>query len=752
MGGVRRFLVGTVAVTLFVTFVPVGSLARGRRSAPGPLVTDVRVGEPSYLQRRPLRFRPGLRREALRVPGRTQPFGPPVTPDDVGQIRAWLASDAVAGVYLKDYQLRGVGENIEVWVAHDRDPISTNLYFPKGDCRNGARTRITDEQVQYLIDEYDNTILPAESSAFSVAQPHDGSNALLPTLPNVNLPADYFAGDGTNVVALIDNVRDANFYDRNNSKNLAYTAGFFSGAFNVLVDRNVMTIDAWDWLHRTGASPPDEPVPGNNCTSAPARPFLYEGVFAHEYQHLLEFYEDVDEFPWVNEGLSDWAMYLTNYVTPDVPITDTGFNSHIQCFLGFSSLQTPANPNPHPGGAENSLTRWGDQGEDELLCDYGAAFSFILMLDQRYGQDFITALHREDANGLEGLQTLLDAEGATAADVLHQWAAAVALDGLLDDGAALTGGAEADYTVDALNATIRWNAPNGYSSHGAPPNGSDYVRLRDANGAFLGAGSLEQLSFDGAERLAPLPVRWWVDRSPPQHGANPALFSGSGTNFDRAIVRPVRVRAANPWLTVDTRWLTERTWDFGFVQVSSDGGRTYRSLDNRYTTRAANPQAVAAVRDNLPGLTGNSKGWQRIRFNLERYAGRRVLLAFRYVTDGLVDGPGWWIDRVALGKNVLSLGRKLGGWRSPTQIRRTPVSGWSVQLVAYTGDGSEAWLAPVNLGPGFAATLDAQQIEDAVGGNAEFVSAIVTYDEPTETIGQYAPYRLVVNGARQPGG
>ncbi len=61
---------------------------------------------------------------------------------------------------------------------------------------------------------------------------------------------------------------------------------------NDFLDRNVMTIDAFDWLHRTGANPPDEPVPGDFCTSAPARPFLYEGVFAHEYQHLLEHYED----------------------------------------------------------------------------------------------------------------------------------------------------------------------------------------------------------------------------------------------------------------------------------------------------------------------------------------------------------------------------------------------------------------------------------------------------------------------------
>ena len=79
-----------------------------------------------------------------------------------------------------------------------------------------------------------------------------------------------------------------------------------------------MTIDAWDWLHRTGANPPHEPT-ADPCTSAPARPFLYEGVFAHEYQHLLESYEDPGETIWVNEGLSDWVMSYVGYVGPFPP-------------------------------------------------------------------------------------------------------------------------------------------------------------------------------------------------------------------------------------------------------------------------------------------------------------------------------------------------------------------------------------------------------------------------------------------------
>ena len=262
----------------------------------------------------------------------------------------------------------------------------------------------------------------------------------------------YYAGDGDKIVILVDNVRDDNYNDLNNSQGLSYIAGFFSSTINTLLDRNVMTVDSFDWLHRTTANPPNEPVAGNNCTSKPARPFLYEGVFAHEYQHLLESYVSPAETTWVNEGLSDFAIAATGYVDPKTPITETGFDSHLQCFLGWLGVATPANPNPRPtSGPENSLTSWEDQGPGEILCDYGAAFSFMLWLSDHYGCSFMSALHSEPTDGLPGLQKVLDARmtGKTAQEVIHLWAAAVAVDKSLDSGANLrwpvSGGVAPDF-------------------------------------------------------------------------------------------------------------------------------------------------------------------------------------------------------------------------------------------------------------------------------------------------------------------
>ena len=195
-------------------------------------------------------------------------------------------------------------------------------------------------------------MFPKESQAFSVAPDRDGSKRLETDIDS--------SGTGDKIMTLVDNVRDDNYYEGVNGAP-TYIAGFFSSQINEILDRNVMTIDAYDWAHRTTANPPDQPTT-DPCTSRPARPFLYEGTFAHEYQHLLEYYQDPDEVSWVNEGLSDFAQTLVGYVDTRLRVDQRGADSHIYCYQGFGTVQTAYNPNPRDcGGPENSLTLWGDQ-------------------------------------------------------------------------------------------------------------------------------------------------------------------------------------------------------------------------------------------------------------------------------------------------------------------------------------------------------------------------------------------------------
>jgi Immune inhibitor A peptidase M6 len=676
----------------------------------------------------------------------------------VGEERTWVGLDDVQGaLYSKQYRLRALGEHVEIWVATGtrtfRGITSSDTDFQLGDCRNGVRTQITDAQVDYLKAQFDENIYPKESAAFSVPPDRDGSHALL------GPPFDP-TGDGDDIVVLVDNVRDDNFYDFNNTQAFSYIAGFFSSQINTLFDRNVMTIDAFDWLHRTGANPPHEPVPGDNCASAPARPFLYEGVFAHEYQHLLEQYEDPDESTWLNEGLSDWAQTLTGYVNPATPITQIGFDSHVQCFLGYLGIQTDANPIPRlTSGPENSLTRWEDQGPGEILCDYGAAYTTMEYAHGQFGTDFMTALHRGDAHGLDGLQEALDGEDTKLRpmDVLHNWTLMVAVDGLIDDGARILGPYEERlFTAPTLDATINWDTEHAFSTPGAPSNGSDYVRFRNAAGAYVSGGNITSLSFDAAETLPAKPIAWSVAADPPFTPGDPALFSGAGNNRDEMIIRSVAVpTGAGATLTFDALWNQELGWDFLFAQVSTDGGSTYSSLTCTDTTTETNPDALPTAKENVPGFTGYSGGWRAQTCSLAAYAGQTVLLAFRTFNDPAVLGesaavpPGAWVDDVSVGGTLISDGSTLAGWQSRTQVSPTSVSNFTVQILSIAGDKITVKRLPLT---GDFAVHGAANVEKYIDRKAAFVAAIVTYEDPAESSDQYAPYTLTVNGVVQPGG
>lgn len=672
----------------------------------------------------------------------------------VGDRRLWPALDAVNNrEYLKFFTLRALGTQIEVWVASDQDAISKNLEFPAADCRNDDRVELSDAQSQYLAQQFDSVMYPREAQAFSEPPARTGSQARLPT--RAGLPADYYAGDGGRVVALVDNIRDENFADVEVRSGIG---GFYTPIFNDDVDRNVITVDGVDWLHRTGATPPDNPIQGDLCRSRSARPFLIEATFAHEYQHLLQENWDDREVSWINEGLSMYAEQITGYADLRKPVTEVGFEGSAQCFFGNAWTVTPANPNPTNGGPENSLTLWGDKGDSQIVCDYGAAETFMHYLAGRFGVQFITALHRDPDQGLASVRKLAAAAGADVAEVIHDWAAMVALDGVLDRGYTLAGGQAAKYRTATLAGGVDWRNPQGFNKPGAPPNGSDYIRFRKPSGAFFKAGEIKSIAFDGSQGFPVRPVEWSVDQSPPDHAGNGALHSGGGGGLDRGIVRAVKVPSGAATLAFQTRYDLAPGLDFAFVQVSTNGGRSWRSVGGSLTTSIASPNASPLARRNLPGLTGKSgqgafPAWTRATYDLAAYRGKTVLLAFRYVSDPRVSFPGWWIDDVRLGGTTLTAGRSLAGWKSFSQL--TPgerVGGFTVQLVGYTSTAKRAGIQRLRLNGRLRASLTGAPLRRFLSGGYDVVAAIVTLDEPTESRTTYAPYALRVNGVLQPGG
>ncbi|GAE47912.1 hypothetical protein [Mesobacillus boroniphilus] len=132
----------------------------------------------------------------------------------------------------KDFTLRSVGENVEIWVAND-------LGFKTDDPRPAHV--VTQEQVDKLRDEFDSNIYPKATEFFGTPDVHDGSKSPLAAWGNV--PKGYYEGSDK-VIMLVDNIQDDNYNDPNYP---FFVAGFYWQTLENYIDRNIITIDTNSW-------------------------------------------------------------------------------------------------------------------------------------------------------------------------------------------------------------------------------------------------------------------------------------------------------------------------------------------------------------------------------------------------------------------------------------------------------------------------------------------------------------------------
>lgn len=669
---------------------------------------------------------------------------------DVGAMRQFPALDAGVGIYqFKTFTLRAVGSIGEIWVAQD-------LYFPIGDCRNPVE--ITQGQVDSLLAAFERQIYPTDTGYFGAPKKRDGSKATLPE--EFRLPADYYAGSDREII-LVDNIREESYYEGGGG----YIAGFFSPAFSRALDRNIVTIDAYDWTHRLGATPPDEPNDDDPCADYPARPFLYEAVLAHEYQHLIHYDFDPRETIWLNEGMSDFAEFLNGYSFTDRDVLDSGADQHLQSFLGYLTGRTIRNGEIAEvilSGAENSLPLWGDQGADEILADYGIAYAFMLYVNEQFGgAPFMRHWQNSPLQGIASFEEALREFGyaTTFGRVFHDFAVAMLVDRMLDDGA--TGPKDsARYSVRAMRAQVNVDTEEAYSATGAPPYGSDYVKIADP-------AQLSALTFDGADSITRSTL--WRSRSsgPADWGGGAVLSSGQRNNANAWLARELTLGPGSQILSFDHYYDIEQCYDYAFVQISTDRGQTFTSQGNEETTSCQPPdEQDPRVTALLPGFTGTTEGWRRTSFDLSAYAGQTIVLAFRYVTDPNLGGndrrssnDGWWIDNVRLNDTVLSDGETAEGFGDITAIRPIDTP-FTVQIVG-SRPGSFTVVQLEVSRDKKEGRLSEEQV--ALLRGYDNLVAVVTFDAPpdintnnAEPVADYARYSLVAsqNGEprRLPGG
>ncbi|MBE0411679.1 MAG: immune inhibitor A, partial [Anaerolineales bacterium] len=87
----------------------------------------------------------------------------------------------------------------------------------------------------------------------------------------------------------------------------------------------------------------------------------------------------------------------------------------------------------------------------------------------------------------------------------------------------------------------------------------------------------------------------------------------------------------------------ESDYDYGYVQVSLDGGENWSILDTEHG-RHENPHSTALGM----GYSGFSGGWLSESLDLSSYTGNRILLRFQVINDYTTNRFGLQVDDIEI--------------------------------------------------------------------------------------------------------
>ena len=367
-------------------------------------------------------------------------------------------------------------------------------------------------------------------------------------------------------------------------------AGYFSSADELPV-----------WVNQFSAE--REMIYVNAMSARFASDNMYS-VLAHEFCHMIQFNKRVRSVVWFNEGQ---AQLCERFVT-----AGNGFDQQF--------LRQP----------DTQLNDWSDLDKDATL-HYGAALLFLEFLRQHAGgDDLINALMAHGVDTPLDIDTVLKARGQAGME--EQFADFVAANALLGTGPE----PKYAYTGKQLNAA----AP---TSQDRVTVGNDIkTTVHEYAARYIALPQAPvHLKFSGqaTQRIIPTDAHsgksfWWSDRV---------------DGLDSTLTREVDLGSATKaTLSFWTWYEIEPDFDYGYVSISTDGGKRWTTLKTEATT-TDDPNG-----NNLGnGMTGHSGGgtrpaWVKQTADLGAYAGKKVQLRFEYVTDGALDFNGLAIDDIAI--------------------------------------------------------------------------------------------------------
>jgi hypothetical protein len=341
-----------------------------------------------------------------------------------------------------------------------------------------------------------------------------------------------------------------------------------------------------------------------NLNALPPGNTYFDSVLAHEFQHMIHWWQDRNENTWVNEGMSELAPFINGYGA--------------STFAGIYAF-TP----------DTQLTGWPDMPGD-AAANYGGSFLFMAYFLQRFGEEMTRAVVTNQANGVVGFNAVLEASGYNERfdDIFADFLIANYLnDPSLNQGR----WGYHDLTPEQVAVTQIHSVYPAQAQATVNQYGADYIELNGQGDVTLDfSGNTQVKVVDNQAHSGRF--QWYSHRG---DDSNPRLTRA----FD---LRQVTSATLNYWTWFDI----ESDWDYGYVEVSTDSGQSWRILQTPHSA-TTNPSGNA-YGPGYTGKSGDGPGWLEEKLDLTPYTGQEILLRFEYVTDDAVNRPGWTLDDVSI--------------------------------------------------------------------------------------------------------
>ena len=157
---------------------------------------------------------------------------------------------------------------------------------------------------------------------------------------------------------------------------------------------------------------------------------------------------------------------------------------------------------------------------------------------------------------------------------------------------------------------------------------------------------------------------------------------------------------------------TEKSWDYGYVMVSTDDGATWDILETEHSTTDDPHGAAYGAGYNGVSGGGDLPVWVDESISLDAYAGQEVLVRFEMITDDGVNQPGMAVDDITIPEIDYASDFEAddGGWqaegwlltdnRLPQEmwLQAAQIDGDSVTVTRWRAQGGGEWQLALEAG------------------------------------------------------